>query len=136
MALNPHLSNTGANKAADQVCALLNSGYLDILDGTQPATADTAITTQTVLASLRFNASAFGAASAGVAAANAITSAVASASSTATWFRLYESDHTTVIADGSVGATGSGCDLELATATIVAGGTVSVSSFTFTQSKT
>lgn len=136
-ALTPRLSNVGANAAADAVCALANNGFLDIEDSTgtgQPATADTAITTQVRLASLPLNATACGSAVAGVATFNAITSdASADATGTATWFRVYKSDHTTVVFDGSVGT--SGANLNLSSTSIVATGTVSVSSLTFTQSK-
>lgn len=134
MALNPQLSNTAANAAADAACALANSGKLRIFDGAQPATADTAITTQVLLAELTMNATAFGAAVAGVATANAITSDTsANNSGTASWFRLFESNGTTVAWDGSVGT--SLCNLNLATTAIVATATVSVSSLTYTQAK-
>lgn len=134
MALSPKLSNTAANAAADAVCALANSGKLRIYDGAQPATADTAITTQTLLAELTLNATAFGAASAGVATANAITSdASADATGTASWFRVLKSDGTTVLFDGSVGT--SGCNLNLNTTSIVAAAAVAVSALTYTQQK-
>ena len=134
MALNPKLSNVSANAAADAICALANTGYLQIYDGTQPATADTAVSTQVLLAELRFNATAFGAASAGVATANAITSdSAADATGTATWFRALKSDGTTVLFDGSVGT--SGANLNLNTTSIVINAAVSVSSFTFTETK-
>ncbi len=134
MALNTTLSNAQASVAADAVCANANSGFLDIYDGTQPATADTAITTQNKLASLTFNATAFGAASNGVATANAITSdSSADFSGTATWFRCFKSNHTSVLFDGSVGT--SGANLNLLTTTIVATQAVSVTAFTYTQKK-
>ncbi len=132
MALNPKLSNTAANAAADAACALCNSGFFHILDGTQAANANTAIGAQVTLAVLTFGATAFGAASAGVATANAIGSdASADATGTATWFRAYKSDHTTVVFDGSVGT--SGANLNLLTTSIVATGVISISSFTYTQ---
>jgi len=134
MALNPTLANVGANAAADAVCALVNSGFLDVYDGTQPATADTAITTQVKLAGLTFAATAFGAAVAGVATANAIgADASADATGTATWFRAYQSDHTSAVFDGSAGT--SGCNLNLSSASIVASGTVTVTALTYTQVK-
>ena len=134
MALNPKRSNTAVSAAADAVCPLLNNGYLRLYDGTQPATANTAVTTQTLLAELRWNATAFGAASNGVATANAITSDTsADATGTATWFRALKSDGTTVVFDGSVGT--SGCDLNLNSASISAGAAVSVTSFTYTENK-
>jgi len=119
MALNPKLSNIAANAAADATCALLNSGKLRIYDGSQPATADTAITSQVLLAEMTYNSTAFASAVAGVATANAITSdSAADATGTATWLRSLKSDGTTVIFDGSVGT--SGCNLNLNTTSIVA----------------
>ena len=134
MALNPKRSNTAVSAAADAVCPLLNNGYLRIYSGTQPATADTAVTTQTLLAELRWNATAFGAASSGVATANAITADTsADNTGTATWFRALKSDGTTVVFDGSVGT--SGADLNLNSTSISAGAAVSVTSFTYTENK-
>lgn len=134
MALNPKLSNTAANAACDAVVDLADNGYLRIYDGTQPTNADTAITSQVLLAELRFGATAFGAASAGVATANAITSdTAANATGTATWFRALKSDGTTVLFDGSVGT--SSADLILDSVAIQINADVSVSSFTYTQSK-
>ena len=69
MALNPKLSNAAASAAADAVCVLANTGYLRIYDGTQAADANTAVGAQVLLAELRFGATAFGAASNGVATA-------------------------------------------------------------------
>lgn len=134
MALVPRLTNVAANAAADAVTVLLNSGKLRIYDGTQPATADTAIVAQVLLAELTFNSTAFGAAAAGVAAANAITSdTTADATGTATWFRALKSDNTPIF-DGSVGT--SGANLNLNSVAISAGAAVSVTSFSYTQAKT
>ncbi len=134
MANNPKQTNAAANAAADAVCALANSGKVRIYDGIQPANAATAVSTQTLLAELTLNSTAFGAAAAGVATANSITSdSTADASGTATWFRVVKSDGTTVLWDGSVGT--SGCDLNLNTAAIEAGAVVAVTALTYTISK-
>jgi hypothetical protein len=109
-----------------------NLGKIRVYDGTQPAGPDTAITTQTLLAELTFNATAWAAASSGSKAANAITGAAAIASGTATWFRITNAAGSTAYADGTVGATGSTSNLELPTTTITAGVTVNVTSFTLT----
>jgi hypothetical protein len=135
VALNPTLSNAGANAAADAVCALANTGYLRIYDGTQPANADVAVGAQVLLAELRFGATAFGAAANGVATANAITAdASANATGTATWFRVLKSDGVTVLWDGSVGT--ATANLILNSVAITVGAAVSVSALTYTQSKT
>lgn len=134
MALNLKLSETTANAEADAHSALLNSGYLRIYDGTQPTNADTAIGAQVLLAELRFGATAFAAASGGVATAHAITSdSSANASGTATWYRTLKSDGTTVVSDGSVGT--SGANLNLNSVALTAGAAVDCTAFVFTQPK-
>lgn len=133
MANNPKRSATCANLAADAVGNALNSGLLRIYDGTQPVDAATAVSTQILLAELTLNADAFGAAASGVISANAITAdSSANASGTASWFRCAQSDGTTVMFDGTVGTTGA--DLNLDSVSITAGGTVNVTSFTYTES--
>src|SRR3954470_17445649 len=134
MALNPKYTNLAVNTKVDAQSALLNSGFLDIYDGTQPSTADTAVSTQTKLARLTFGATGFAAASNGAANANAIASdSSADATGTASWFRALKSDGTTVVYDGSVGT--SGCNLNLNSAAIQQHAQVSVSSLTYTQQK-
>jgi hypothetical protein len=134
MALNPKRTNAAANAACNAMAALLNTGYLRIYDGTQPATADTAIDTQVLLAELRFSATAYGNAVAGVATANAITQdSSANATGTASWFRALGSDGTSVVYDGSVGT--ATADLVLNTTAIVIGASVSVTALTLTEAK-
>lgn len=134
MANSPSLTNAAANAAANAVTALANSGFLRIYDGTKPTNADTAIGAQTLLAELSFGATAFGSAASAVATANAITQdSSANATGTASWFRVFKSDGTTAVFDGTVGT--SGADLNLNSTSISSGAAVSVSSFTYTQSK-
>jgi hypothetical protein len=131
MATNTHLSLTSWNLALDAALNVLNSGFVDIYDSTgtgQPATPDVAVTTQVKLAHMPLSATAFGAAASGTKTANAITSAAALATSTATWFRAYKSDATTAVIDGSVGT--SGADMNLNSVAIASGALVSVSSWT------
>lgn len=136
MAKNTQLSNAVVNAQADALARQLDNGYLRIYSGTQPATADTAVSTQTLLAQLRFSATSAPAAVAGVLTFNAITSDnAADATGTATWFRAFKSDGTSAILDGTVGATGSTSNLELATNSIVANARISVTSFVHTVAK-
>lgn len=131
---NLKLSNNVVNPQADALSDLADNGYLRIYDGTQPATADTAITTQVLLAELRFNATAAPAASNGVLTFNAITQdSSANNTGTASWFRALKSDGSTALFDGAVGTSGS--DINIATTAIVAGAIVGVSSFVYTVSK-
>lgn len=110
------------------VTAIGTSGKVRIYDGTRPATGGAETT---VLAELPLSATA-GTVSAGVLTMNAITSdASADATGTATWFRVWTAASVAVI-DGNVGTSGS--DLNLNTVSIVAGGSVAISSFTITES--
>ncbi|MDH5528350.1 MAG: hypothetical protein OEY97_13750 [Nitrospirota bacterium] len=105
------------------------TAVLEIYDGVRPANADTAVTTQVLLASLPLPASAFAAAAAGASSLSAqIQDNLADASGTATWFRLRDSAGTYVI-DGSVTATGGGGDIELSDVNILANGTVTITAF-------
>jgi len=134
MALQPRRSNAAANAACNAMAALANNGYLRIYDGTQAATADTALGSQVLLAELRFSATAFGNAVAGVATANAITAdSSANQTGTASWFRVLGSDGTSVVYDGSVGT--ASADLILNTVAIVLGASVSVTALTLTEVK-
>jgi hypothetical protein len=112
----------------------MNSGYIKLYSTPQPTDADTAIGAQVLLATLRFGATAFGAASGGVATANAITPDTnAAATGTVAFVRILKSDNSTKVLDGSAGT--SGCDFNFATTSIVAAATVSLTSMTYTQSK-
>lgn len=136
MANNFKRGDAAVNAEADAIGVALADGYLRIYDGSQPATADTAITTQTLLAELRWNnsASAFDAASGGVAAAKAITKdSSAAATGTAAWFRALASDGTTVLFDGTVGT--ASCDINLASAAISSGAEVDVTAFSYSANK-
>jgi hypothetical protein len=128
MAANTHVSSASWDLALNAALDVLNSGFLEIYDGTQPATPDVAVSTQTKLAKLTLGATAFGASSGGTKTANAIGSVAALATSTATWFRAFRSNDTTAVIDGSVGT--SGADLNLNAIAIVLGSTVSVTSWT------
>lgn len=107
-----------------------NSGKLRIYSGTRPTNADTALAGNTLLAELTMNATSF-TESGGVLTANAITSdSSADATATATFARLMQSDGSTVVADLSVGT--SGTEVVLNTTSIVTAAVVSCSSFTLT----
>jgi hypothetical protein len=132
MALNTQLANATVNGQGDNLSARLNSGFLRVYDGTQPATADTAVSTQVLLAELTFSATAAPATVNGLITFNAITSdSSANATGTPTWFRAVQSNGTTVVMDGTVGASGANLNLSgLTGGQIIIAGTVAVSSFT------
>jgi len=134
MALNPFISDAAAKAATDAVCALCNGGTIQIRSGTQPANANAAAS-GTLLVTLTFSATAFAPAGAtgGQAAANAIGSANAVATGTASWFRAFKSDGTTAVFDGSVGT--ATADLILSSVSLTTGGNVAVSSLTYTSTE-
>jgi hypothetical protein len=103
---------------------------LKIYSGTVPATADTALGAQVLLATLTLANTPFGAASAGVKTAGAIASDTNAANTgTAAFFRLTTSGGT-VVAQGTVGT--SGTDAIINTTAISAGATVACSALAFT----
>lgn len=126
------LAVTRKNELLDALTDNCNSGFLRIYDGTPPATVDTALSGNTLLAELTLNATSFGAASGGVLTANAITSdASANATGTASFARIYQSNGTTQVLQCSVGT--SGADLNLNTVSIVSGAAVAVTSLTISM---
>ena len=132
MANNLKMANAGVNAEGNALGTLLNSGFIRIYDGVQPATADTALSGQTEVAELTFGGTAFQGASGGVIVANAITKDSAAVGGTAAWFRCVTSGGTAVF-DGSVGT--ASADLILNSTTIGAGAEVSCSSFQHTVTK-
>lgn len=134
MAVNLKMADAAVNAEANALAALLNSGYLRVYDGSQPATADTAITSQVLLAELRFGATAFGAAVSGVITANAISDDTdANATGTAAWFRCLESDGVTPVLDGNIAT--SAANFVINTTSIVIHSDVAVTSFVHTVTK-
>lgn len=128
------LSQQAASDAVvDRLDAGAAAGTIELRTGAQPATPNTAVT-GTLLATLTFGDPAFGAANtSGTAAAAAITQDnSADASGVAGYARCMDSDGNAVI-DVEVGVTGSGASMEIDDINIVAGGVVTVTSFTYTQ---
>lgn len=139
MAHNLKMANAAVNGEADALARALDNGYLRIYDATgtgQPATGDTAVTTQVLLAELRFNATSAPAAAAGVLTFNALTpDTSANNTGVATWFRALKADGVTPVMDGNVGLVGSTSDLELDAVAISANADVVVDSWTHTVPK-
>lgn len=131
MALNLKYAVTMKNAKLDAITtAIGNAGLLRIYDGSQPASPDTAVSSQTKLAELTM-ATPFGAAaSGGVLTAGAITAANALATGTASWFRLTTSGGTAKV-DGTVGTSGTDCIID--STSITSGQQVSVTSLTITS---
>jgi hypothetical protein len=138
MPLAPSITTGARNAAADAVVDLADAGSqaarLRIYSGAPPADVNAALSGNTLLADLAMSDPAFGAAAAGVATAGAITAdASADASGTATFFRVGSWDGATFspVFQGSCGTSGS--DLNLSSTAISLGGSISISSLTYTQ---
>ena len=128
------ISNDAASKGVDAAVGdRLDNGYLRIYNGTIPGTANTAVSTQVMLAELRWSTAAFASAVDGVIITSGLT-ASAVATGSATWFRVLQSDASSVICDGSVGTAGS--DMNLNSITFTSGVLVEMHSATFTLLKT
>ena len=128
MASNLNYSNGTRNAQQQGLITFAGSGsIIRIYQGTQPANANTAISTQTLLVSLPIVGS-FGTDAKGTITIGAVTSAQAVATGTAEFFRIVKSDGTTVVMDGSVGT--SDADMILNTTAIANTQTVTISSGT------
>lgn len=118
------LSTTVRNAQMDAITTAAGaSAKLIIYNGTRPASGGAGTT---ALATLTCASTLGAASSGGVLTLNAVTSAAASATGTATWARITTSSGTWV-ADMDVGT-----DVTLNTTSIVSGATVSVTSGTLT----
>lgn len=130
------ISNGAAAAAVNAVVTQLDAGgaagHIEIRTGAQPADVQTPAT-GTLLGTLVLSNPAFGAAtSANPAVSTAATitgDSSADASGTAGWYRGYDSNNNAVI-DGAITATGGGGEMELDDTNIVAGGTITVTSWT------
>lgn len=119
------------NAALDAMRTSYNAGKLRVYAGSVPANADAALGAATLLAELTLNATAFPAASGGTLTANAITrDSAADASGTATFFRLFANDGTTVLAQGAVAT--SGGEMTVPTTSVTAGQPFECSALTIT----
>jgi hypothetical protein len=139
VANNPKFADATTIASVTAVATLLSNGYLEIYSGAQPVNANTGIGGAVLLSNgMQFSPTAFGTITASSGTVTATASPISSDTSatyggTATWFRAYKQDGTTVVMDGSVGT--AGCDLNLNTTSIVTGGVVSCTAFTITQSE-
>lgn len=107
------------------------SAILKLRTGAQPADCGTA-DSGTVIATINLPSDYFNAAATGaMTKLGTWQDASADASGTPAHFRLYKTDGTTCIAQGTVGQ-GTG-DLSLDNTTVVAGQTVTINTFTFTD---
>jgi hypothetical protein len=128
------INSTIINTLLDTYGALFNSGTLKIYAGAVPADANTAQVSPTLLGTLTFGSTAFATAAGRSITANPITQdTAADATGTASYYRAFKSDATTVIEQGTCGVTGSGADLIMNTTSVVVGGPIVATSFVKNQ---
>jgi hypothetical protein len=105
-----------------------NDAIINIYQGSAPANANTGITTQTLLVSCVLSG-AFGTDTDGTLTLGTVNTGVAVATGVASFFRVFKSDNTSVVMDGSVGVTGADLNLDITAINItqsvnITGGTI------------
>lgn len=136
MASNFKISTAARNAACDAIVDLIDAGAaagtVEIRTGAPPTNVGDA-DSGTLLGTCTFASTAFGAASSGTATAASITpDSDADSSGDAGHFRVYDSDSTCIF-QGTAGETADSADMDFgADKSIVAGGTVAISSMTVT----
>lgn len=119
------------NARATQHAGWLAGGTLKGYDGARPASADTAITTQTHLITFALP-NPFGTVSGATITAAAIAAAMVLATGTITWLRADDSSDV-VIGDYDAGEAGSGAAVIFDDTDLIEGGLASILSFTLTE---
>ena len=128
MPSNLKYSNGTRNAQQNGLITYAGSGALiNIYAGSQPANANTAISGQTLLVTVTVSGS-FGTDSNGTITLSTVTNGTAVATGTASFFRITQSNGTTVVMDGSVAT--SDADLVLNNTSIATGQVVSISAGT------
>lgn len=134
MASNFKLSTAARNAACNAIVDLLDGGTIAIRTGAPPTNVSDA-SSGTLLGTCTFGTPAFGDASTGTATANAISDdSSADNSGDAGYFRCYASGggDTEAIFQGTAGEAADSTDMTFDDKSIVAGGVISISSFTVT----
>jgi hypothetical protein len=132
------LSNALAKAMADAADDYVNAGAastLVIYSGTPPTEPDASLSGNTALVTFTLGDPAFGTATdanpGGRITANAVADAVAAATGTASFFRLFRDTLATI--QGTVTVTGGGGDATISDTAIVSGKSVSLLSMVFTM---
>jgi hypothetical protein len=139
MASNYKISTAQRNAACDamvdRIDAGTGAGTIKIRTGSPPTNVNDA-SSGTLLGTCTFSATAFGASSSGTATAASITSDTsADASGDAGHFRVYQGAGGDTAAEwqGTAGNSGDSPDMTFDNKSIVAGGTIAISSYTHTM---
>lgn len=132
MARNTQLAVSLRNAQGDALARRLDGGYLRLYSGSQPLSADTALTTQALLVEVRFANPSAPAVTSGVVTFNPLTTASVAVAGTAAFFRAVAADGSTTVLDGSVGLPEDLPNLSLANPALSVGGQMLIDSFTHT----
>ncbi|HSA48251.1 MAG TPA: hypothetical protein P5552_17395 [Candidatus Competibacteraceae bacterium] len=109
----------------------LAAGEIRVYDGTRPADADTAVSTQTLLVTFEM-ANPAGTVTNSVFTGTNPAAAMIAESGTSAWARVVDSSAGTIF-DADVGVTGSGSVIEVDKVTLVSGGYCTITSFMLTE---
>jgi hypothetical protein len=134
LTLSNNARSAGADAIVDRVDAGAGPGKLRIYSGTRPASPDTAVGAQVLLAEFTLADPAFSAAAAGVKTLDAtpVLSTTGLAAGAGSWCRFLDSNNVAHY-DGSVTATGGGGNVELNTTTVSVGLTMEITAGTITM---
>lgn len=124
------ISLSTVNSLATAFGALLDGGTVEFYDGTVPATADTPISGNNLLATLTLENPAFGAASNGTITLIDTVAVQATLSGTCTFAR-WKTSGSAVVMDTTVGT--SGTDLTMTDNVFVSGNNIDFATFTYQQ---
>ena len=131
MAHEIKVSTEAATIKANSWGAAMDGGLIRLYEGTKPATANDSVAGATLLAEVGFGTPAFGGAVDGFITALPLTKdSDADATGTAEFYRLFRSDGTTPMGDGTCGMIGSGADLEMSSTSVIEHGEVTCTGFT------
>lgn len=136
MKLSAAIARAAADLIGDSVDVGTPASTLVIYDGTEPATVDTAVTTQNELVIFELPDPAFGAAAdvtgGALITGNAVTEVDAIFDGDATWFRIYDGDGLPIMQGDVTDTAGTG-NLKVSSTTVVSGIAVEIVSMTFRQ---
>lgn len=127
-------STAQRNACMDAVSTYIgNGGKLIVYAGTPPASANAALSGNTVLATFTMGTPFASAASSAAISPTLPSNVTIAATGTATFARQYKSDGTTVSMQLTVSATGGGGEIQFASTSFVLGATASITSISGTD---
>lgn len=124
------LAIASVDTMVDTFTALMDAGYVELYDGAVPASADSSLSGNNLLATIPLQNPAFGAASGGVATLVAASPVTVTSTGTCSFAR-WKTSGGVVVMDTTVGTAGT--DLVISDNVLTLATSVGISSYTFTQ---